>query len=187
MHPFAWTIVFVVGGPAAWFLIRDVVRRSHGRARLLDDAVRDEPRAEPIEVWEQGPVSRWLALAGYRSPQAVPWFIGLTAASTGTGAALIVAVRSSGLVERGLEGLSRIPGAAGEIFWVPMILGPWILLLGSACLPWLVVRESRRRIVTAVERDLPLVLELLATLGEAGLGFDAALYGCSTRSLRTGR
>jgi pilus assembly protein TadC len=37
------------------------------------------------------------------------------------------------------------------------------------------VRRARRQRVTEIEQDLPLFLELLATLGEAGLGFDAAL------------
>ncbi len=32
-----------------------------------------------------------------------------------------------------------------------------------------------------VEQDLPISLELLATLSEAGLGFDAALRGCWIR------
>ena len=54
-------------------------------------------------------------------------------------------------------------------------------------LPLLVVRAARRRLVTAVEQDLPLVLELLATLGEAGIGFDAALARVLTRSRRIGR
>jgi tight adherence protein C len=91
------------------------------------------------------------------------------------GIALVLLVRRSGLVEAGLRELERIPGAVGEVFWVPLVLGPWIILTIVVCLPWLVVRASRRRIVTEVERDLPLVLELLATLGESGLGFDAAL------------
>ena len=42
-------------------------------------------------------------------------------------------------------------------------------------MPWLVVRRSRRQRVERVEQDLPISLELLATLSEAGLGFDAAL------------
>jgi len=175
MHPLAWTIVVGVGGPASFFLIRDAVRRSISRARLLDDEVRDEPRTEPVEAGEQGPLSRWLALAGYRSPWAARWFIGLTAISTASGVLLILLVRRSRMIEVGLAGLSSIPGAIGEIFWVPLLLGPWILLVMLACLPWLVVRGSRRRLVTAYERDLPLMLELLATLSESGIGFEAAL------------
>jgi tight adherence protein C len=116
-----------------------------------------------------------LALAGYRSPRAARWFIGLSVASTATGAAMILLLRRSRIVETGLAGLSSIPGAIGEIFWIPLLLGPWIMLVALSALPTLVVRGSRRRIVTEVERDLPLVLELLATLGESGLGFEAAL------------
>ena len=127
MHPLAWAIVVGVGGPAALFLIRDVVRRSISRARLLDEEVRDEPRAELVEAGEQGPLSRWLALAGYRSPWAAQWFIGLTVASTALGATLVLLVRRSGLIDVGLAGLNSIPGAVGEIFWVPLLLGPWIL------------------------------------------------------------
>jgi tight adherence protein C len=175
LHPLTWTMIVVVGGPAAIFLIRDLVQRSISRARLFDEEVREEPRAEPIEPEEQGPLGRWLALAGYRSPNAAAWFLGLTAASTAAGAALFVLIRRSTLLETGLAGLTQIPGAAGEIARVPILLGPWIMLVTLACLPLLVVRASRRRLVTAVERDLPLVLELLATLGESGLGFEASL------------
>jgi len=42
-------------------------------------------------------------------------------------------------------------------------------------LPWLVVRRARRQRVENVEQDLPISLELLSTLSEAGLGFDSAL------------
>jgi tight adherence protein C len=37
------------------------------------------------------------------------------------------------------------------------------------------VRSARRKRVELVEQDLPLAMELLATLSEAGLGFDSAL------------
>ena len=49
------------------------------------------------------------------------------------------------------------------------------MLLILVLLPWMVVRRSRRQRVEKVEQDLPICLELLATLSEAGLGFDAAL------------
>jgi tight adherence protein C len=48
------------------------------------------------------------------------------------------------------------------------------LLLTSA-FPPLAVYQARRRRMESVEQDLPLTLELLATLSEAGLGFDGAL------------
>ena len=44
-----------------------------------------------------------------------------------------------------------------------------------AAIPTLVVRAARRRRVREVEDDLPIVLELLATLAKAGLGLDSAI------------
>src|SRR5262249_42713750 len=52
---------------------------------------------------------------------------------------------------------------------------PWIVLATMTLLPTLRVRDARRRRVAQVEQDLPLTLELLATLAEAGIAFDAAL------------
>ena len=42
-------------------------------------------------------------------------------------------------------------------------------------IPWLHVRVARRNLVNEIEQDLPITAELLATLGEAGLGFDSAI------------
>jgi pilus assembly protein TadC len=54
-------------------------------------------------------------------------------------------------------------------------LTPWLLLLILAALPWLAVRRARRQRVEQIEQDLPIALDLLATLSEAGLAFDAGL------------
>ena len=62
-----------------------------------------------------------------------------------------------------------------------MRLPPWPMVGHGLCWPLsrsapiLWVRATRRRIVQEVERDLPLMLELLATLAESGSGFDSAL------------
>jgi pilus assembly protein TadC len=45
----------------------------------------------------------------------------------------------------------------------------------SGFVPTLVVRSGRRLRVRAIEQDLPLALELFATMAEAASGFDAAL------------
>ena len=54
-------------------------------------------------------------------------------------------------------------------------VGHWILLVLLTLVPTLVVRAVRDMRVKAIEQDLPLVLELFATMAEAGLGFDAAI------------
>jgi tight adherence protein C len=42
-------------------------------------------------------------------------------------------------------------------------------------LPWSIVNAARKRRVLAVEQDMPVTLDLLATMSETGLGFDSAL------------
>jgi tight adherence protein C len=154
--------------------LHGVMLRVASRQRLAEYQDRDENETE-LDDEARGPVGRWLALAGYRSPQAVGAFWTATAAMSGLGAVLAVLARGSGVLNVAIQGLESIPGAVGEIF-VPVIqYAPWILIVILALAPCLVVRARRRRIVMEVEQDLPLVLELLATLGESGLGFDAAI------------
>ena len=63
----------------------------------------------------------------------------------------------------------------GDLVLPIAYLAPWTVLLILVLLPWMLVRRSRRQRMEKVEQDLPISLELLATLSEAGLGFDAAL------------
>jgi len=72
-------------------------------------------------------------------------------------------------------GLYAIPGDFGQVL-VPLVqVAGWITFLLFVACPFLVVRAARRQRVEAVQRELPTFLELLATLAEAGLGFDAAI------------
>jgi pilus assembly protein TadC len=58
---------------------------------------------------------------------------------------------------------------------VILLAAPWIVFVLCAALPVSIVSSRRRRIVLAVEQDLPITLELLATMSEAGQAFDSAL------------
>ena len=71
--------------------------------------------------------------------------------------------------------ITRLPPGVGDLLIPIVYLAPWTVFLILVFMPWLVIRRSRRQRVEAVEQDLPISLELLATLSEAGLGFDAAL------------
>ena len=71
--------------------------------------------------------------------------------------------------------IARFPPPLGDLVLPIVYLAPWTVLLILVLLPWMLVRRSRRQRVEKVEQDLPISLELLATLSEAGLGFDAAL------------
>jgi tight adherence protein C len=74
-----------------------------------------------------------------------------------------------------LNAIANVPGSAGDILALALESGPWILFVIAAVAPTLFVRTARRSRVRAIEQDLPLALELFATMAEAGLGFDAAL------------
>src|SRR5262245_15920439 len=142
--------------------------------RLYEDAA-DQRSAEADERsvparW----LSRWLILAGNRSPNAPAIFVALTAVSA------IVGLIAGGIYRASAMGVlvqmvANVPGGVGEFLAVVLQFGPWMLFVLGAFAPSLVVRAARRSRVRAIEQDLPLALELFATMGEAGLGFDAAL------------
>ena len=120
------------------------------------------------------PLARWLARAGYRRPTAQTMFIGATAAFVVVGLALSQ-VYSRILFRPLVDAIANVPGSAGDLLVLVLQAGPWIVFFVSGLVPMLLVRAARRARVRAIEQDLPLALELFATMAEAGLGFDAAL------------
>ena len=97
------------------------------------------------------------------------------ALAIGIGLATVFAIRGAGLTNELFRNIARLPPGVGDLLVPIAYLAPWTVFLILVFVPWLVVRRSRRQRVEAVEQDLPISLELLATLSEAGLGFDAAL------------
>lgn len=120
-------------------------------------------------------IGRWLFLAGYRDPRATFLFVSLTMLLIFVGGSLAWLIKTRGLTLTGMRALEAIPGGVGEIFLPIIYLAPWIVAAIVCCFPWLVVQAARRKRVEDVEQDLPVTLELLATLSEAGLGIDGAL------------
>ncbi|MFK7895283.1 MAG: type II secretion system F family protein [Myxococcota bacterium] len=116
----------------------------------------------------------WLTRAGHRARNASANFIAAI-----LGCALLAGLLVWGLLRSGaVEALSALfaglpvvgPGVSGAISVFPFVTG-----FALAGLPvWLVQRDRARR-VEDIERDLPLVLELLSTLAEAGFGFESAV------------
>jgi tight adherence protein C len=153
-------------------MFRRITARRRSRARVFQP---ETTESSEVMDFEPGFLTRWLALAGYRAPAAATAFVLWTGATTALGAAAAVAVFRSGLIEQSLQWVRNIPGGAGELFIPVIYAGPWISFTLLACAPWLLVRSARRRRVTQIEQDLPTFLELLATLSESGIGFDAAL------------
>ncbi|MCO5166233.1 MAG: type II secretion system F family protein [Planctomycetes bacterium] len=149
------------------------VQRQRARERLFAGAPAPAPTRQDAEP--QGALGRWLLLAGYDAPGAPGLFVALTALAAALGATVAWAVLRSGLIELAVRFASIVPGGVGEMVQPILQAAPWLVVAMFAVTPWAVVCRARTARVTQVERDLPMALELLATLGEAGLGFDAAL------------
>lgn len=161
-----WVVVI-----AALYLVGErwrVARQARSRIFQAESADEGAPAAEDA-------LTHWLSLAGYRDDGAARRFVLLTLLGFVVGLAGAALFRAGGTSGRMLLALSRVPGGVGDLFLPFVHVAPWFLLALFTALPALIVRSARRRRVAQIEEDLPLMLELLATLGEAGLGFDAAL------------
>ncbi len=150
-----------------------------GTKRRSLERIFAEP-ADPLERPDadtalQGMLRRWLFLAGYRQPVAPAAFLTAILLALGVGIAAALAILGSGLTSELLKTIAAFPPPLGDLCLPLVYLAPWTVLLILLLLPWMLVRRSRRQRVERVEQDLPICLELLATLSEAGLGFDAAL------------
>ena len=150
-----------------WNVRRHALRRLYGEDGELSGST--------LETLGAGTgLASWLARAGYRRPNATAIYVAATAGCTVAG--IIVSQIYRVLLLRPLTDMvAAVPGSAGDMLGLILRGGPWILLVLSACVPTVIVRNMRRARVRAVEQDLPLALELFATMAEAGLGFDAAL------------
>lgn len=142
---------------------------------IADSSLQGLDAGRAGEIKPESRLTRWLSLAGYRDPSASERFVYSTIAALLLAMAFAWLFDRSGAVGQMQQILTAIPGAAGEFLLAVAQLGPWIIMLLVACVPWLIVRASRRERVAQVEKDLPLMMDLFATLAEAGLGFDTAL------------
>ena len=123
----------------------------------------------------EGWLSRWLYLAGFRQPLALSVFLGASAAALAAGVTAAYVLGRLRIVDSLALSVSNIPGGVGDTLRGILELAPWIIAVLLGCVPLLVVRSARRERVSQIEQDLPLALDLFATLAEAGLGFDASL------------
>ena len=173
MLTFVWLAVV-----AAALVAASVAGRSWSvRQRALRRLYAEDEHGAATGLERQGSdsaLARWLAQAGYRRPNAPVVFVLATLAFGGAGIVVSQVYRLL-LVGFLVEMVANVPGSAGDMLALVLQGGPWILLLVMALVPALAVRSARRSRVRAVEEDLPLALELFATMAEAGLGFDAAL------------
>jgi Flp pilus assembly protein TadB len=159
---------------ALGWLMRRMLLRSHVTRRMYDEAPRPVSAARDAAE-ERSSLGRWLYLAGIRGRYATGSFVVLTAAAGLAGLGIALILWSQQANARLLDVLTDFPGGIGDLLVPFVYLAPWLIAVLLACLPWLYVRHARRNRVEQIEQDLPLTLDLLAMLGESGLGFDAAL------------
>jgi pilus assembly protein TadC len=160
-----------------YLLLRDKIRSRWYQVTgtIANEPLRDIPSDSIGLSMRNGLLGRWLYRAGFRSASASTVFLTSTVFATALGLSGALAFVLSGRQTLAEDLIVRIPGGVGEAF-LPMVwLAPWALMISLAGAPWLFVYRARCRRVELVEQDLPLALELLSTLSEAGLGFDTAL------------
>jgi len=164
------TLIFVLLAIAA--LVKNVLLRERNLDRLFAD---DQPQKPVVVAREPSFLARWLALAGFRRGGAASAFVVATLVLIGSGLVAAYAIGASGLIRTADTAISSVPGGLADILRPFLYLAPWIVCVTLALLPLVYVRRARRLRVQQIEQDMPVTLELLATLAEAGLGFDAAL------------
>jgi tight adherence protein C len=165
----AWAFaLLIVAAAVARYLDRQQVQR-----RVFESAFADDAAA--LDAASQSGLARWLVLAGYRGAGAGSGFIAAMFGALALGATFGYAVWATGLMALADKEIANIPGGFSDLMRSILVGLPWMAFVLVGCLPFMAVRRARRRRVAQVERDLPITLELLATLAEAGLGFDAAL------------
>ncbi len=165
--------------PAVLMYMAYVLFRRLGTTRRSLERLVTEPvdLAEPpdADFVVAGFLRRWLFLAGYRQPVASAVFVTAMLVAICIGLATAFAIRGAGLTDELFRKIARLPPGVGDLLVPVAYLAPWAVFLILVLMPWLVIRRSRRQRMERVEQDLPISLELLATLSEAGLGFDSAL------------
>ncbi len=169
-------IFFVVLSAAAIWVWQFYVVRTQVAQRLVPSDGQEITSAASLQdMPTQGPIATWLFRAGFRRPEAQIIFWGATILLGLIGLGLMLQLWQQNIFVIASQMVSSIPGGVGNVM-IPFVLGaPWFLLVVLILVPTLVVRSVRRARVKSIEQDLPLLLDLLTTLANAGIGFDSAL------------
>ena len=147
--------------------------RARSRARLWQDAV-PAGSSGSQSLTGIGRLAQWLGAAGFRDSGAPARFL-LACGVCGAVALVVLAVMKDGQPLLALaDALSAAPVIGLPAARLVLVL-PWLVAVLLIAFPWLWVGSRRASRLAAIEQDLPLTLELLATLAESGLGFDASL------------
>jgi len=161
-------------GALGWML-HDYLARLQTRRRVWSDVSQAAGNELNVDPAGHNALAQWLFRAGYRRPGAAAAFVALNLLAFVVGLTVALAMRKSGLLPSAERAALSLPGGIGSLAQPILRLAPVILIFLLVALPATVVRAARRRRIESVEQDLPLTLELLATLAESGISFDAGV------------
>ncbi len=168
-------IIWLVLGAIAAF----VFNRQWVRVRTdwhLQEVTRDpEEEDHQPTTHDAGGLREWLRKAGFRSRYAPAYFMAAVVFAIMLGLFTFTIFTATGFQKQAMESAAKLPGGMGDLITPILAAMPWVILAVTVMVPVLVVRSVRRRRVEMFEQDLPVALEMLATLSEAGLAFDASL------------
>ncbi|QDT59225.1 Bacterial type II secretion system protein F domain protein [Stieleria bergensis] len=171
-------IVLSLTGVTLWHYVSmrwSVSERLHdheAEAEAVREALERQSRLDAKPMFG---IQAWLFRAGYRGRWASVIFWSATAGMFLLGSSVWYQLYRTGTIALAADTVGGIPGGVGNVM-VPFVLGaPWFFVVVLTLAPTLVVRSVRRRRVQQIEQDLPLLLDLLNTLSQAGVGFDSAL------------
>lgn len=173
-----WMILLVLVPVIGLWIWQAVVNQSSILARLQDRGLSNEGAEDSAFVLREGNllgIRGWLFRAGIRSAYAPVAFWLSTIMLFAAGLIFWARLYGTGTIDIAADFIRSIPGGVGNVM-VPFVLAaPWFFIAVLTLVPTLVVRSIRRKRVLEIEQDLPLLLDLLNTLSQAGVGFDAAL------------
>lgn len=167
-------IIFTVWFVAAAALYFAFVRRSAGQ--IARDRMANSVGAEEQDEQSESEsfLESWLVCAGFRAAGSASAFVLATILTTAIGAGIALLLSYSGVLEALRQRSAGVSALTDSLLGTALQVVPWAVFIFIATAPWVHVRSKRRKRVDSIERELPIVLELLATLSESGLGFDAS-------------
>ncbi|MDA7861663.1 type II secretion system F family protein [Mariniblastus sp.] len=162
-------------GTVVWLWQLYVIRLKINQRLAESNSPEQDSSVSREDLLEKGRVSIWLFRAGFRRPEALAIYYAATFVLGFLGLGLMFQLSRQGIFIVASEMVSSIPGGVGNVL-IPFVLGtPWFLFAVLMLIPTLIVRSARRNRVKKIEQELPLLLDLLTTLAQAGIGFDSAL------------
>jgi pilus assembly protein TadC len=116
----------------------------------------------------------WLARAGFRAPGSASAFLLTSALCLAAGLAMAMALHFGDPLAPLVRRAGESSAAMGSMLGTLVTLLPWVLFVVLALAPVRYVRDKRQKRVRSIDNELPIILELLATMSESGLGFDSS-------------